>query len=181
MIVVVILGILAAIAIPLYMKFVQQSKTSEAHYNLGTIVRHIEQFYARSTSWSTNPAITPGPIDTAQARFPLAADCGTIGATGFLANGEQVPPTADLIQAKKYQPTGTDWQGTWTDLHFVISHPIMYGYCYEGAGTGSASKFTVFAFGDLDGDNTWSQYARIGIVVDGRPTIGPVAVFNEDE
>ncbi|NMC70225.1 MAG: pilus assembly protein PilE, partial [Myxococcales bacterium] len=35
MIVVVILGILAAIAIPLYMKFVQQSKTGEAQGNLG--------------------------------------------------------------------------------------------------------------------------------------------------
>jgi type II secretory pathway pseudopilin PulG len=181
MVVVVILGILASIAIPVYMKFVGQAKTGEARYNLATIVRHIEQYWARSSEQGSSAAIVPGPLMHSQARYPLANDCGAIGVTGFLANGDQVPPNKNFIMAKKYQPSATDWGGVWEDLHFAITQPIAYGYCYEGGGTADNSHFTVFAYGDIDADDTWSQYARIGIVVGGQPVVGNVAVFSEDE
>ncbi|MDI7269001.1 MAG: prepilin-type N-terminal cleavage/methylation domain-containing protein [Myxococcota bacterium] len=189
MIVVVILGILAAIAIPLYMRFVQRSKESEAAINLGKIASLLEAAWARAAEQGTNPAVplVPGALADLIPQYPAAPNCGTVGTTGFMQNGEAVPPLAADITGRKYQPMESSWtavaplQTAWQQIPFVIVQPIAYGYCYEGADVGAASVFTAFAYSDLDSDNVWSQYARVGAVREGRPTVGPLAVFMGDE
>lgn len=189
MIVVVILGILAAIAIPLYMKFVQRSKESEAAVNLGNIARLLEVAYNRSGEQASSAAVptSPGPLTALVSKYPAAPNCGDVGRPDFLSNGQQVPPRREDIQGKKYYPGDSDWNKdaatvtAWEQIPFAIIQPIMYGYCYEGQGTTARSSFTVFAFSDIDADNIWSQYARVGTVREGRPTIGPLAIFEGDE
>jgi prepilin-type N-terminal cleavage/methylation domain-containing protein len=199
MIVVVILGILAAIAIPLYMKFVQQSKVSEAKGNLAKIASLVEEYYDKSAEQGTVATIpaAAGGLAALVNRFPNTAVTATCtGAVGsYRGNAEAVPRPADsaLIQARKYLPTESYWacvvpaagctpNTVWQQVHFAITQPIQYAYCYACAtSSGAAALFTVFASGDLDGDNVWSQFSRAGAIRDGKPTLGPLAVRNEDE
>lgn len=58
MIVVVIIGILAAIAIPQFLKYQLKSKTSESSRNLGAIRTNQEAFYAK---WNSYVYSTPYP------------------------------------------------------------------------------------------------------------------------
>jgi len=182
MIVVVILGILAAIAIPLYMKFVQQSKTGEAKANLAKIATLVEEYYAKSANQGTTAVITVGGTMGLISRFPQAVSCGTGNGVAHL-NAESVPTTVGPVTGKKYQPATTDWTGAWVDMHFAISSPIQFAYCYTGTGNTLASAFTVWASGNLDSDTVWSNYERIGEIDDttGRVNVGPLAVTNEDE
>ncbi len=188
MIVVVILGILAAIAIPLYMRFVQRSKESEAAINLGKIASLLETAWARAAEQSVDSVVPllPGALTGLVPRYPEVAAC-TGAAGAFRLNAESVPQLATDIQGRKYQPFERNWTGlaatptAWQKISFAIVSPIAYGYCYTGSGVGTASIFTAFAYSDLDSDNLWSSYARAGAVRDGRPTIGPLGVINGDE
>ncbi|MBN1772964.1 MAG: prepilin-type N-terminal cleavage/methylation domain-containing protein [Deltaproteobacteria bacterium] len=198
MIVVVILGILAAIAIPLYMKFVQQSKTGEAETNLGKIATLAEQYYAKSGSQASTGTVTPGGSMILVSRFPntprTSACAGGAGAAR--TNEESVPRPASItsVQKASYQPQINEWQCTapgpgcpsdtaWSQMNFEISSPIRYVYCYQANVTDAANQvFTVYATGDLDGDGIWSEWQRRGMSnVDGAVTIGPLAVTNQDE
>jgi prepilin-type N-terminal cleavage/methylation domain-containing protein len=195
MIVVVILGILAAIAIPLYMKFVQQSKTGEAQGNLGKIASLIEEYYAKSGSQSGSAAIAPGTVTTLTSRFPntTASESGC-GAAAPHLNAESVPRAFASVVKSSYQPAVNEWRcatpavgcdgdTAWYQMHFEISSPIRYMYCYaSNTAAPAAQTFAVFASGDLDGDNTWSEFVRRGqTAADGSIQIGPLGVMNEDE
>ena len=198
MIVVVILGILAAIAIPLYMKFVQQSKTGEAQGNLGKIATLVEEYYAKTTVQSASGAILPGTGQILAARLPNTARTGSATCDGTPAhNAESVPQVAGfatLVQKAAYQPAVNEWQcatpavgcagdTAWFQMHFELSSPIRYVYCYAAntPPTG-AQTFTVVASGDLDGDSSWSRFVRQGqTAADGSIQIGALAVTNESE
>ena len=62
MIVVVIIGILSAIAGPMYTKYIRKSRTSEAVSNLGAIAMYEETYFSEADSYVTadpNPATVP--------------------------------------------------------------------------------------------------------------------------
>jgi len=200
MIVVVILGILAAIAIPLYMKFVQQSKTGEAEGNLGKIATLIEEYYAKTSTQASSAAITPGTSTGLISKFPnttRTGSCAGGGGTAARTNAESVPRAAASVQRASYQPAINEWMCTvtgagacaaanltaWYQMHFEISSPIRYVYCYTANVTNPAAQtFAVYATGDLDGDNVWSEFVRQGqTAADGSIQIGPLAVTNENE
>jgi prepilin-type N-terminal cleavage/methylation domain-containing protein len=64
MIVVVIVAILAAVAMPIYSKYVRKSRTSEAVSNLGTIAMFEETYFSEADSYVTlgaNPTSVPNP------------------------------------------------------------------------------------------------------------------------
>jgi prepilin-type N-terminal cleavage/methylation domain-containing protein len=202
MIVVVILGILAAIAIPLYMKFVQQSKTGEAQGNLGKIASLVEEYYAKTSSQTSSAAIVPGGTTSLISKFPNTSRTATCsGGSGAAArtNNESVPRPGSVasVQKASYQPAINEWKCTvtgvgacaagnetaWYQMHFEISSPIRYVYCYTANVTDPAAQtFAVYATGDLDGDSVWSEFVRQGQTAsDGSIQIGPLAVTNEDE
>jgi len=198
MIVVVILGILAAIAIPLYMKFVQQSKTGEAEANLAKIASLVEQHYAKSGSQAASGTVIPGGTMLLVSKFPNTTRTATCagGAGNPRTNGESVPRPASTasVQKASYQPAINEWSCSspaagctadtaWSQMKFEISSPIRYVYCYEANVTDPANqRFTVYATGDLDGDGVWSEWQRQGISnADGAVTVGPMGVVNEDE
>ena len=158
MIVVVILGILAAIAIPAFIKYVRNSKTSEAKENLAYIFRESTTYFAGER---VERGITGAGI---QAQFPN---------TAALTPGT-VPSGARVLTAT--------WNNneTWNALKFSIADPHYYAYEYESTGSGSpgsSSLFTARARGDLDGDAAESTFERVGTVNDQREVQGSGGLY----
>jgi prepilin-type N-terminal cleavage/methylation domain-containing protein len=199
MIVVVILGILAAIAIPLYMKFVQQSKTGEAQGNLAKIGQLVQENYAKTANVGASSAVVFADASTLIARLPGTTNTASCGATAPRTNAEAVPLLDANVQNKTYQPGRSEWRNAtsrddptaasntaWDQMKFSLQSPIRYKYCYTSTTNPTADPpviqtFSVFACGDLDGDSTWSEFSRQGTTEGGTISIGPLAVLNEDE
>jgi hypothetical protein len=92
------------------------------------------------------------------------------------------------VSGLKYQPSERDWMGNdyadptaWSKIHFIITQPIQFQYCYAARGEGENAEFEVVAFGDVDGDGVFSEYRRMGRIIGGQVVIGPIAVVNESE
>jgi prepilin-type N-terminal cleavage/methylation domain-containing protein len=75
MIVVAIIGILAAVAIPAFMKYIKKSKTSEAREFVKKIYDGARQYFAYRYFVNSNPGTTDGSNNfTAYARGDLDCD-----------------------------------------------------------------------------------------------------------
>lgn len=139
MVVVVVLGILAAIAIPAFVKYIVTSKTSEAKENLAYLYRQSTCYFAGENTDSAAPFVSVIPH-----QFPMSAG----------PNPAAPPP------AKK---TLTNWDApTWQALTFALNDPHYFSYNYVSEGVGTTSSFSAQALGDLDGDGITSSYERQG-------------------
>ncbi|WP_441286063.1 type IV pilin protein [Sorangium sp. KYC3313] len=184
MIVVAIIGVLAALAIYGVRRYLASAKTSEAKNSIGAIARGAAAAYERETAASeiltggTSTAANHALCDTATAPVPAAVPAGT-----------------------KYQPSsaatddfnaGTSTQG-WPCLKFAMTQPIYYQYHYTRGGrtgvsttspdptaNGATDSFEAGAAGDLDGDATLSAFARGGSVFNGELVLA-TQVFIENE
>lgn len=80
MIVVAVVAVLAAVAMPIYGKYVKKSRTTEAISNLGTIAMFEETYYSESDSYVTadpNPGTVPSSSDPGGRRaFSSGLDAG---------------------------------------------------------------------------------------------------------
>jgi type IV pilus assembly protein PilA len=141
MIVVAILGILAAVAIPAFVKYMRRAKTSEAVDKLSYLYRMSAVYYSHERSGrSATGAMLPQ-------QFPVSAG---------------ITPTS-VPAATRVTDTPTTWsQPTWEALAFNLSDPHYYSYQYESSGSGTTAQFTARALGDLDGDGTLSTFERSG-------------------
>jgi prepilin-type N-terminal cleavage/methylation domain-containing protein len=79
MIVVAIIGILAAIAIPQYIKYVKRSRTSES-------LAHVKNIYDSLVDWYANPNLGNGTF---------AASAAALSKTGSLTYSSHFPQEAD--------------------------------------------------------------------------------------
>lgn len=152
MIVVAIIGILAAIAIPAFIKYVKQSKTSEAGLNLKSIGDGASAYFQ-----SDHYTVDGLPVSVRQ--FPT-----TDG-----SNPSSVPKgTKAVVDA-------ASWSGApWKELKFASAKPVYYQYNYDSI---SATVFTANAFGDLDADSTNSTFTLTGNA-DANGELGLSPVFN---
>jgi prepilin-type N-terminal cleavage/methylation domain-containing protein len=136
MIVVVILGILAAIAIPLYMKFVQSAKAGEARLNLGKIASLLERYYDARANQATVITVALGSASTMVAQFPQN---NAVGCTAEGSGQQRVPNDIASVRNMKYTPGESEWMGpaaapyAWSEIPFSITQPIGFQYCYHGA------------------------------------------------
>jgi type IV pilus assembly protein PilA len=142
MIVVAIIGILAAVAIPAFSKYVKRSRTAEA-------VGHLNKMWAGSVTFyetdhmdsSGNPIAKQFP---ATAPDELDTECGC-QATGKCPGGS------------------AKWQdASWVGLQFSIPDPHLYMPHYTSKDTGSKATFSATATGDLDCNKTVATFARNG-------------------
>lgn len=164
MIVVAILGILAAIAIPAFIKYIKQSKTTEANVNLKTMSDGALAYYQAEHN---DTAGTPIP----DRQFPDSTPAGDI-----------VPTTIAGVKSVKYSSSNGEWnKPTWKALKFAVAKPQYYMYSYIGANSATLDSFTANADGDLDGDTIQSNFRITGTGDQtGEIRATPVFLLNPD-
>ncbi len=165
MIVIAIVGVLAALAIYGTKRYLAAAKTSEAKNNIGAIARAACAAYERYTTQAEDLA-----------EGSLSANNGA-----DVCNSSTYVPTV-VPPGKKYQPKTTDGKDFdaddvttgWKCLRFSVTQPIYYRYRY-GRGTatqvapnnpatvaGHSKAFEASAEGDLDADGKTSKFALTG-------------------
>jgi type IV pilus assembly protein PilA len=163
MIVVAIIGILAAVAIPAFVKYIRKSKSAEAGGNLGKIV---------------HGAIAYFDVDHASAAGAVLDKCFP-SATGNWITSHATMTTGCCPQKCQSDDTwGTDG---WKSLSFSITDPHYYKYqflgtCCASGGTCGDAVFTVQAVGDLNCDATTALFQRIGSTSAGEVKTSPLYV-----
>ena len=161
MIVVAILGILAAIAIPAFTKYVRQARTSEATMNIEKIEKGSRVYYMAESNFRNRLG-----DEIISARFP-AKDMGYDPTPGNNACCGQ-PGN----QCKS--PPGTWDRPVWTALNFAVADPHWFWYNFNSVGEGIGSGFTAAAFGNLDCDAVYSTFERAcGIANSGEMVCSP--------
>ncbi|MBO6938635.1 MAG: prepilin-type N-terminal cleavage/methylation domain-containing protein [Deltaproteobacteria bacterium] len=176
MIVVAIIGVLAAIAIPAFLNYVKRSKTSEAPANLKALFTGAATYY---TSEQTAQALIARGAATAN-----NTRCTVLGAS---------TPTTPSDQKHTLQWTGTAaWINSFRDLNWQVSDPIYYQYTIVSTPTGAAAGacgdgtaiggqvYTFQATGDLDGDTQTSLFELAAGVDDGNALYRNAALFTQN-
>ena len=140
MIVVAIIGILAAVAIPAFMDYMKKSKRSEAELNLDAIKKSNKTYYAEKATF----------VPLQQGLTPAAACCQAGGVSKCPVNA-------------------ANWNGVpaWDELDFEVSEEHYFQYDYDGT---PGSTCTAHAVGDLDCDGTTVTYTLDGDATTGSPT-----------
>jgi len=140
MIVVAILGILAALAIPAFIGYVRRSKTSEATGNLNSLFKSAASYMAvERTARGAATTVTTSTY------------C-TVGADG-------INPATPNQNKQQYTA-----QTNSAALGFSIADFVYFGYGISSSGSkcgwsaNQTSVYTFYANGDLDGDGTQSTF-----------------------
>lgn len=201
MIVVVIIGILASLAIYGVQRYVANSKSAEARMALGRMSKDAvtafqsEQLGSSVISLGSTAVISRRLCGSAKASVPAGnhGQIGTYGSPIAVATN-----ASELIKAAKYQSLPSDWthpadelpsHNGWSCLKFSMTDPQYYSYYYgsEAEHTETAiakatdgQKFRTLAIGDLDGDGVGSAFWVDGqvqkegedLVLTVSPTVG---------
>jgi type IV pilus assembly protein PilA len=165
MIVVAIIGILAAVAIPAFMKYIRRSKTVEATMNIRKLFDSSVSYYEAEHS------TTAGVILAKQ--FPTSVGPSP-GAKGFCCGkpGDKCAPSPTSFQ---------DANGSWAALNFSVDDPFYYVYQYTSSGVDTAATFHADAYGDLDCDGIFSTYERMGSVLADRSVSGGSGLYSNND
>jgi len=162
MIVVAIIGILAALAIYGVRKYLTNAKTSEATNNLGRLGKDAVSAFERETM-----------------------DASLLGVDAPTAAVHKMCPVAAVIpgaipKAEKIQPDPEIWRTDpgWHCLKFSVDSPVYYQYAYAPSGNAAAPAegdgFSATATGDLDGDgDTFSAWTYQGAILKGALRLAP--------
>lgn len=179
MIVIAIIGVLAALAIYGVRRYLASAKTSEAKNTIGAIARGAKQSYERETAKSE---LLLAAGNAAAVNHAVCDDANTVPSTGVPKGVKYQPDTTD---GKDFN-TGDAVSG-WKCLKFTMTQPIYYEYSYQ-KGTAPISGLTVGADGfeagargDLNGDGAiFSKFALAGAVTNNEMTVA-TQVFIENE
>ena len=146
MIVVAIIGILAAIAIPAFSKYIRKARTSEA-------IQHLNKEWSGSlTYYESDHMVAGGTVLTKEFPGPVAAwasaqECGCL--TGASCPGGNPVWNSDTV---------------WRALSFAFPDPHHYMPGYSGLGTGSSAQFTAYSKGDVNCNGKLSEFFRSGSI-----------------
>ena len=163
MIVVAIIGILAAVAIPAFINYMKRAKTSEATVNLKSITEGVMSYFDKETNAVSHA------VPTNTARTPDSAPTPSKVAISSTIQGQFSTPA-------------------WTATGWKPAEPFYYRYSWT-AGTGcttqpcgaSGAAGQAVVTGDLDGDNTLSTFARALTILSGECVGGATIITSELE
>lgn len=151
MIVVAIIGVLAALAIYGVRKYLLNAKTAEAKEGIGRIAKDASSAYDREGMPSATLALTASAGITHRLCEPAA----------------MVPSAQANVAGQKWQSSPSHWTGPgWNCLKFSMKDPQYYMYQYDSSATTGAAGtfFTAYAFGDLNGDTVTSMFSLGGSI-----------------
>jgi len=136
MIVVAIIGVLAAVAIPSFIRYVRRSREAESRESLTRIFELLKDYYGRVHVDSTHTGFSN--------RLPINGVCNQANFPPLHRNGTNYVPSTDA------------WLGDcWADLPFAITQPMYYDYHYQTNGWGDpGDDIVAWAIADLDRDGT---------------------------
>ena len=127
MIVVAIIGILAAVAIPAFIKYLRRSRESEAKENLGKIFKDVKDYYQSNH------------VDSRHIEFSNLFPNGAIG--GCM---QATYPALNIRDGNNYIPATDAWDDScWRQIRFAIEEQIYYDYHYTVTGTGDPGHHMV--------------------------------------
>lgn len=178
MIVVAILGILAAIAIPALSKYMRRAKTSEAKGQIAKMFDGASAYFQQEVvgRGATDFITSGGSIaDQAPHTCPHWATSVASGSAGItpaisfdcnVGPGGRCVPSTGGSGAGYYEVSLWNANDVWSGLNFgqEQGHFFHYNFVYVNETSGfGACQFTSQAFGDLDADLTlYSTYERSG-------------------
>jgi len=140
MIVVAIIGILAAVAIPAFMDYMKKSKKTEAPLQLKNIADKSKDFQINHTTLPPSSTTTHAGAD---------------GAACSASNGKfAIEPASSWFA-----------DPAWSSLDFHIDEETQFTYHYTG---GSATAGNAQAVGDLDCDGTQISFSEDLKIVEGN-------------
>jgi type IV pilus assembly protein PilA len=193
MIVVAIIGILAAIAIPALSKYMRQAKTSEAKAGIAKIfdgnvayfqTPHVERGSVNTIGAGGNvasgaphkcPQMTSSPISSTGLTPSLGVKCA-------LGPGGRCIPAVNATGIGYYEISL--WgNNTWNSLNFQQEqgHYFHYNFIYANSGTGHGEcQFTAQAFADMDSDDIYSTFERAG-AADQNGVNASIGLFTDSE
>ena len=161
MIVVAIIGILAALAIYGVRKYLTNAKTGEAKTNVGRLAKDAVSAYERENM--------SGAL--------LSAGVSVASVHRLCPTGLPVPTS--VPKGQKIQPDATLWNdgllaNSWQCLKFSVNTPVYYQYQYAAANIADATQasFVASAVGDLNGDGVPSApWSYAGRILEGSPGV----------
>jgi type IV pilus assembly protein PilA len=166
MIVVAIIGVLAALAIYGVSRYLRNAKTGEARSMVGAMAKGNISYFNAETWMNTN-VLNPG-----QSAAPSNVVCDSASVT---------VPTAGAPQGKKYQSSDSDWgvdgmtKGKgFACLKFAMGQPQYFQYDYKAAAASTPNAtFQALAYGDLNGDGITSKFEYSGAIQNSKVTLAP--------
>jgi type IV pilus assembly protein PilA len=165
MIVVAIVGILAALAIYGVRKYMSNAKSAEARNSLGQLAKDAASAYNREHMAAA--ILDPGSVAGVSNQL-----CAKAAA--------KIPDVKAKIKGQKYQSKAAEWDDGdkdtgWQCLKFSMSEAqyFMYGYDATLVAAGEGSTFAATAEGDLDGDDTTSTFTIKGKVLSQQVNVSP--------
>ena len=173
MIVVAIVGILAALAIYGVKKYMASAKSAEAKNSLGQLTKDASAAFNRE---HMAPAIL--------------ADGKTAGVSNQLCASakDTIPSDPKLIAGQKYQSAAAEWEvgdkdTGWACLKFSMAEPqyYMYGYTATLKDPAEGGSFVATAQGNLDADAVLSTFTMKGEVRSQQVVVSPTIEEDKPE
>jgi type IV pilus assembly protein PilA len=155
MIVVAIIGVLAALAIYGVRKYLTNAKTAEARTALGRIAKDAQSAWDRE---SMSGAV-------------LSLGSSAANSRSLCPEAAPVPANLTSVANAKYQSSPAEWKGAgWNCLRFTMDGPQYFQYDYSiTAGTVDAAggTFVAEAHADFNNNTIGSTFSLTGVIVEG--------------
>ena len=169
MIVVAIIGILAAVAIPAFLNYMRKAKTSEATLNIDRLFEGaVSYFDAEHVSRGATGGIVQHALPAAVGPTPAAA------------------PSAEKYLTSEVEDEFSA-EESWKALDFSVADNFYYQYNFTGDGaTGDTVTGPLLdavlaqALGDLDGDGATSLFERAADITSLGAIQGSSGVYKSD-
>ena len=146
MIVVAIIGILAAVAVPAFTRYVKKARTAEA-------AGHLNKQWAGALAYYVTDHVMPDGAALPK-QFP--------GPSGSWASSSECACQIGQRCMANNPIWGSD--RVWLALYFSLPDAHQYMPGFTGSDTGTSAQFTAYVKGDLDCDGTLAEFIRNGRV-----------------
>ncbi len=179
MAVVVIIGVLSAVAVPSLRRFITKSRESEAPTNLAALARGARGYYNDEHMNLKTGVVSPP-------QFPPSSTSTNLN-SGY-ATMPNITPCKEIVGSPRYLANPARWHANhttepWTNLKFAIATSHFFQYQYKASNSGKDAVYTVRAIADMDCDTSKSTFFFRGSIdlATGEIVTNSLIVSNQGE